>query len=99
MKKITHWLQLGGMNIGSENEKKQWNNLIEYVKNNESEIIVYNKNTGDIYSKVIKLICIESYNDMDLDVNSNFDGSIRHLNSKPKNIEICRKQLDYFQEK
>lgn len=97
MKQITHWLQLGGIKTRLDNEKKQWSNLVEYNKNNECEITIYKKNTGDMYATIVKLMCNQKYNDLELDCNAG-DGSIKHLNSRPNNIDICKKQLDYFTE-
>jgi hypothetical protein len=97
---MTHWLQIGGMRIREAYERKQWENLSKYLEQHQgSNATVYIKNTGDIYARIIKLECEQSYNDIEIDCNSCFDGSIRYLNSRPNNIEISKLQLDYYMSK
>ena len=52
-----------------------------------------------MFAIFIRLECEQNYNDLDLDCNSMFDGSIKHLNSKPSNIELCNKPIDWFIER
>jgi hypothetical protein len=94
---MVHWLQIGGIKSSMKNEDIQWANLKKYLEEYpESKAVVYIKETGDIFCKVVKLECSQNYNDLDLDCNSMFNGSIRHLNHKPNDIALCRLQLDYY---
>jgi hypothetical protein len=97
---MTHWLQIGGIKIRSEYEIKQWYHLKEYIEQHEgSKATVYVKTTGDMFARIIKLECDQNYNELDLDCNSCFSGSIRHFNGRPNNIEISKLQLDYYTSK
>jgi hypothetical protein len=92
---MIHWLQIGG--IKERNENKQWDNLSEYLnKYPESKIEVWVKFTGDMYAKFIKLECNQTYHDLDLLCNSCSNGSIKHLNNKPSNIELSSHSGDWF---
>jgi hypothetical protein len=94
---MTHWLVIGGTRIRAEHEKKQWDNLKEYLEQyKDSKATVYLKTTGDMFVRIVKLECDQNYKDLDLDCNSCFSGSIRHLNSRPNNIELSRMQIDYY---
>ena len=94
---MTHWLEIGGTRISTKNEDMQWDHLKKYLSEYpESKATVYIKNTGDLFATVVRLECKQNYRDLDLECNSGSDGSIRHLNYKPKNIELCRMQTDYF---
>lgn len=97
---MKHWLQIGGIKTNLKSEAKQWNNLFEYLKSYPgSKAIVYVKNTGDMFCEIIELICEQDYASLDLDCNSMFDGSIKHLGHKPSDISICKKQVEYFRNK
>lgn len=92
---MIHWLQIGG--IKEHYEHKQWENLKEYLnKYSESNIEVWVKFTGDMFAKFIRLKCNQNYCDLDLDCNSGFKGSIKHLNNKPNNIELSIHSRDWF---
>jgi hypothetical protein len=94
---MVHWLRIGGMKLSTKSEQKQWNSLKEYLNNYPgSKIIVFNKNTGDAFAKIVRLECDQTYKELDLDCNSCYDTSIKHLSSKPADIEVCKMQLDYF---
>jgi hypothetical protein len=96
-KTMTHWLHLGGMKLSCTEEQKQWDNLNKYIKTHKNcKATVYNKTTGDMFCRIVKLECNQNYNKLNLDCNSMSIGSIRHLNSRPNNIELCKMQLDYF---
>lgn len=97
---MVHWLQIGGIKCSIDCENKQWQNLKEYlIKYPESKVEIWKKCTGDMFAIFIRLECEQNYNDLDLDCNSMFDGSIKHLNSKPSNIELCNKPIDWFIER
>ncbi len=92
-----HWLEIGGIGIDMKDEDNQWDRLKKYLSEYpESKATVYNRNTGNLFARVVKLECKQNYRDLDLDCNSMSNGSIRHLNYKPKNIELCKVQIDYF---
>lgn len=93
---MIHWLVIGGYNYNKEEEKNQWSKLNEYVENNNSKLEIYLKDTGDVFARVVKLICNENYDELKLDVNSSFEGSIRRLSSKPRNISKINKDINYF---
>lgn len=93
---MVHWLLIGGNDFTKDEGKIQWNNLNDYISNNNSKIEIYFKETGDIFERVVKLVCNQSYDDLDLDVNSMFTGSIKRVNSKPKNIVKTEKDINYF---
>lgn len=90
--KYTHWLK-----IDSKNETKkgiEWNNLKIYKEKYDCNMEVY---YDDSFSKkIIKLECNQSYNDLDLDVNSIFDGSLIKLQSKPQNISLYKVPIETF---
>lgn len=45
--------------------------------------------TGLMFNKFFCLECEQKYNDLDLDCNSGFNGSLIRLNRKPSNLEIA----------
>ena len=94
---MIHWLQIGGIKTSKESEDKQWRNLNKYLEDYPgSEVTVFLKNTGDVFARIVKLKCNQNYRDLDLDCNSCFDGSIKRLAYKPKDIFISKKQFDCF---
>jgi len=94
---FVHWLEVGGMRFTVPDENVQWKHLKDYLtKYPDSKITVYNRNSGDLCARVVRLECKQKYNDLDMDCNSGFTHSIRRLAYKPKNIELCRVQSDYF---
>jgi len=93
---MIHWLEIGGIRIGMKDEDKQWNYLKKYLSEYpESKATVYFKDS-DLFARVVKLECKQNYRDLDLHCNSCSNSSIKHLNHKPQNIELCKNQLDYF---
>jgi hypothetical protein len=93
---MTHWLQIGGMKVSQKAEDRQWNNLQQYLSDySESKATVYYKETGDIFCRIVKLECNQNYRDLDLYCNGG-DGSVRHLDYKPKDLALSKLQLDYF---
>lgn len=90
---MVHWLEIGKF---SDNEKKQWQSLNKYLtKYQESKATLFYKNNS-FDGNIIKLECKQNYNNLDLECNSFFDGSIHHLERKPRNISLSRLQVDYF---
>ncbi len=94
---MVHWLQVGGRYYSLEREQKQWVNIGQYIKNYpNSKVTVFVKNTGDLFARIVKLECDQNYNDLELDCNSGFDSSLKRLDRKPQDIEICNHQFEYF---
>lgn len=94
---MIHWLKFGGYRVSLKSEAKQWLNLGEYLqKYPDSKATVFIKTTGDIFEKAVKLECGQNYQELDLDCNSMFDGSIRRLYSKPGNIKPSNKPVGDF---
>lgn len=95
--KYTHWLKI---DLSNETEKGiEWNNLKTYKENYDCNIEVYYYESNPFTMKAIKLECNQSYQDLDLDVNSSFDGSLIRLNNKPKNIKPYNKPIEQFFER
>lgn len=93
--KYTHWLKID-FRYESRNGI-EWKNLKRYVDNYDCNITVFYYDSN-FMNKVIKLECNQSYNDLNLDVNSMSDGSFICLRQKPNNITKA-KAVDYFFEK
>ena len=88
--KYTHWLKMEDDMI-----EQTWINLKEYKEKYDCNIEVYYRDTSFI-NKIIKLECNQEYNNLDLDVNSMFIGSITRLSQKPNNISKYNKPVEYF---
>ena len=88
--KYTHWLK-----IEDDMVKKVWIRLKEYKNRYDCSMQVFYKETN-LISKYIKLDCNQSYQDLDLDVNSISDEGLRHLSCKPKDI-CMQKTFSLFQ--
>lgn len=88
--KFTHWLK-----IEDDMVEKVWKNLKKYKEKYDCNIEVFYRETNFI-NKVIKLECNQSYQDLDLDVNSMSDGSLTRLLSKPKNICKYTQPIEEF---
>lgn len=88
--KYTHWLK-----IEDDMIKKVWTRLKEYREKYNCNMAVFYKETNFI-SKYIKLECNQSYQDLDLDVNSISDEGLRHLSYKPKDICQYKYSIEYF---
>lgn len=91
--KYTHWLK-----IEDDMIKKVWTRLKEYREKYNCNMSVFYKATNFI-SKYIKLECNQSYQDLDLDVNSISDEGLRHLSYKPKDICQYKYSIEYFFER
>lgn len=88
--KYTHWLK-----IEDDMVKKVWIRLKEYKNRYDCSMQVFYKETN-LISKYIKLDCNQSYQDLDLDVNSISDEGLRHLSCKPKDICKYKYPIEYF---
>ena len=93
--KYTYWLKID-YRYESHNGI-EWKNLKRYADNYDCNITVFYYD-ANFMNKVIKLECNQSYNDLNLDINSMSDGSFIRLKQKPNNITKS-KDVDYFFEK
>lgn len=92
--KYTHWLKIDFRY--ESRDGKEWKNLKEYADNYDCKISIFYYDYI-FASKVIKLECNQSYQELDLDVNSMSDGSLFYLKHKPKNItQYSNKDINYF---
>lgn len=92
--KYIYWLK-----IDFFNENENWNNLKKFKEKYDCNMQVYYYDSNPFTRKVIKLECNQAYQDLDLDVNSSFDGSLIRLNNKPKNIKTYNKSIELFFER
>ena len=88
----THWLRIDS----NGDEIKQWEQLKEYWNKYDCSMTVYYYDYNPLTEKAIKLDCNQSYEDLDLDVNSMSSGSLKRVKSKPTNITVYNKGIDYF---
>lgn len=88
----THWLRID-MN---GDERKQWEQLKDYWNKYDCSMTVYYYDYNPLTEKAIKLDCNQSYQDLDLDVNSMSSGSLKRVKAKPTNITVYNKGIDYF---
>ena len=78
-----------------EKENKQLEQLQLYLrKHPEAKAEGYLKTTGDMFAKIVKLVCNQFYKDLDLDCNSLFDKSLKRHSQKPSNIEYSKTLTD-----
>ena len=83
-----HWLEYGGSRFSLDRENKQLEELRNYLRNDPTaKAEGYFKNTGDVFAKVVRLECSQTYDDLDMDVNSGFNKSLKRLSRKPPDIE------------
>ena len=80
MRKYVHWLKLD-WSCGNK-ERQDINNFHKEYPNATIEIYPYKYN----FDRAIKITCEQSYQDLDLDVNSMSTNLIR-LTQKPKDIQ------------
>lgn len=88
----THWLRIDN----NKDEFKQWENLKDYWNKYDCSMTVYYYDYNPLTEKAIKLDCNQSYQDLDLDVNSMSSGSLKRVKAKPTNITVYNKGIDYF---
>jgi len=83
-----HWLEYDGIFCNIEKRTKQLEELRQYLRKYPTAVAKgYKKTKGDIFLKIVRLECEQSYDDLDMDVNSLFDKSLRRHSRKPSNIE------------
>lgn len=83
MKKYKHWLKIDGY---ASDTDKQYKEIEDYLKEyQDAEITIYQYDY-DLFNKVILLECSQSYDDLDINVNSGFN-NLRRLSRKPQNIK------------
>ena len=92
--KYTHWLR-----ISSPNEKGKWENLKTFWDKYDCFMTVYYYDYNPFLDKIIKLDCNQSYQELDLDVNSMSDRSLKRIKAKPTNSSPYNKSITYFFEK
>lgn len=88
----THWLRIDLNN----DEIKQWEQLKNYWNKYDCSMTVYYYDYNPLTEKVIKLDCNQSYQDLDLDVNSMSSGSLKKIKNKPTNITVYNKSIEHF---
>lgn len=88
--KYTHWLK-----IENDMIEQVWIRLKEYKEKYDCNMEVFYKDTN-LINKFIKLECNQSYQDLDLDVNSLSDNGLRHLDAKPKMIHPYNCPIEEF---
>ena len=77
-----HWLKIDGL-WGMPRTLKAWENLAKYLRNYpDSKITVYSSDIN-LFHRFFRLSCKQSYQDLDLDCNSMFTGSLIRLSRKP----------------
>ena len=87
-----HWLEYGSMRASLDKETKQLEELRNYLRNDPTaKAEGFFKNTGDVFAKVVRLECNQTYDDLDMDVNSLSVGSLKRLPRKPSDIEYSEK--------
>ena len=87
----THWLK-----IDTYHELEKWQQLKEYKEKYDCSMTVFYYDYNPLMDKVIKLDCNQSYQDLDLDVNSSFDTSLKRLTQKPTNVTAYNKGINEF---
>jgi len=88
----THWLRIDVNN----DEIKQWEQLKDYWNKYDCSMTVYYYDYNPLTEKAIKLDCNQSYQDLDLVVNSMSSGSLKRVKSKPTNISVYNKGIEHF---
>ena len=88
----THWLRIDMNN----DEIKQWEQLKNYWNKYDCSMTVYYYDYNPLTEKAIKLDCNQSYQDLDLDVNSMSSGSLKRVKAKPTNITVYNKGIEHF---
>ncbi len=92
--KYTHWLR-----ISAPNEKEKWENLKKFWDKYDCFMTVYYYDYNPFLDKLIKLDCNQSYQELDLDVNSMSVNSLKRIKAKPTNSSPYNKSIIYFFEK
>ena len=80
----------------SQQRRKQWQQLKDYWNKYDCSMTVYYYDYNPLTEKAIKLDCNQSYQDLDLDVNSMSSGSLKRVKAKPTNITAYNKGIEHF---
>jgi glycogen synthase len=96
MRTYTHWLKIDGTwSYGTT--AKAYQKLMDYLNQHpNSKVTVFTPNYGFMFNRYIRLECSQNYNDLDLDCNSMFDGSLIRLTQKPKDVKQSKKDFQTF---
>lgn len=88
--KYVHWLK-----VTSYNEEKQWKSLREYCDKYDCDMqIYYIVNSTE---KIVRLECNQSYEELDLDVNSLSTNLYRYSQKPQLNlVKYKNKTIDFF---
>lgn len=89
--KYTHWLRLD-----SVDELEKWQNLKKYKDKYDCYMTVFYYDYNTLTDKVIKLDCNQSYQELDLDLNSLSKGSLKRVKAKPTNVTAYNKGINHF---
>lgn len=95
MKKYKHWLKIDGY-WNDNKTQKAYQNLINYLSKYPCSKITVFIPKYSLFHRYFCLECPQNYNDLDLDCNSFFDGSLIHLNCKPSNIDQSKRCFEEF---
>lgn len=88
--KHTYWLKME-----DDMTEKAWTNLKEYKEKYDCNIEVFYR-LSNFINKFIKLECNQSYQDLDLDVNSASESSLIRMSRKPKDIKKYNQPIEEF---
>ncbi len=92
--KYTHWLRLD-----SNNEKIQWEKLKEYNDSHDCSMTVFYYDYNPLTDKIIKLDCNQSFEELDLDIDSEIVGSFEKVKARPINSSPFNKSIySFFEE-
>lgn len=82
MRKYTHWLKIDRY---VKNDAEQWKEIQKYLDNYpEARATIFTYDSGN-FNRVVKLVCYQEYNELDMDVNS-LSTNLQRLGSKPQGI-------------
>ena len=85
MNRYTHWLKISGITT-EKDEKKQYLEIEAYLKAHEGATAeMYFYEFGSLCDRVVKLVCSESYDDLDMMVDSG-SHSLRCLAGAPRGL-------------
>lgn len=92
--KYTHWLK-----INPKVEKIQWGKLKEYNDKYDCSMTVFYYDYNPLTDKIIKLDTNQSYNELDLEVDTNNEDSFKKVNAKPTNSSPFNRSIySFFEE-
>lgn len=92
--KYTHWLK-----ISTEFEKMQWEKLKKYNDKYDCSMTVFYYDYNPLTDKIIKLDTNQSYDELDLDVDTKNEDSFKKVNAKPINSSPFNRSIySFFEE-